>query len=257
MRLNNTVLRPQLSTYYGAGGHSIRRLYITPSRVHGRFQYQPSNNSRPEGTEPPYSYFPARTGGSLSSYGKAYGDSDMVGHLVLGKALSSTLTGGGTISAASLSLVVQLAATMAANGEISAAQLQAISSLSATLAGSGTISAAQMGAIVQMASTLAGNGTISAATMRGILSMSASLTVSDVSGIVVVGAVSKQEIAQEVLTSQIADYSSPGNVAKGIENASSAGNPWSAPLSSNNTPGTFGAFVQKLLTIGKFLGLKG
>lgn len=257
MRLNNTVLRPHLSNYFGAGGHSIRRLYQTPSGVHGRFQYQSSNDSHPEGTEPPFSYFPARIGGSLSSYGKVSGSGDIIAHLGLGKALSSTLTGSGTISAASLSLIVQLAATMAANGEISAAQLQAISSLAATLSGSGTISAAQMGAIVQMAATLAGNGTISAATMKGILSMSASLTVSDVSGIVVVGAASKQEIAQEVLTSQIADYSAPGNVAEGIENASSAGNPWSAPLSSNNTPGTFGAFVQKLLTIGKFLGLKG
>jgi hypothetical protein len=31
---------------------------------------------------------------------------------------------------------------------------------------------------------------------------------------------------------------------------------WNAPLSSHNTPGTFGTFVKKILTVAKFLGLK-
>jgi hypothetical protein len=35
-----------------------------------------------------------------------------------------------------------------------------------------------------------------------------------------------------------------------------ADNPWSALLSSNNSSGTFGERVQKLLTVAKFLGLK-
>jgi len=33
-------------------------------------------------------------------------------------------------------------------------------------------------------------------------------------------------------------------------------NPWSATLSANNVPNTFGWYVQKLLTVAKFLGLK-
>jgi len=33
-------------------------------------------------------------------------------------------------------------------------------------------------------------------------------------------------------------------------------NPWDELLVNNNTPGTFGAFIQKLLTLAKFLGLK-
>lgn len=31
---------------------------------------------------------------------------------------------------------------------------------------------------------------------------------------------------------------------------------WESTLTSHTTSGTFGAFIQKLLTVGKFLGLK-
>lgn len=31
---------------------------------------------------------------------------------------------------------------------------------------------------------------------------------------------------------------------------------WSEPISSYNTPGTFGWYIKKLLTVGKFLGLR-
>jgi hypothetical protein len=41
-----------------------------------------------------------------------------------------------------------------------------------------------------------------------------------------------------------------------VNDAGAAGNPWSALLVDNNTAGTFGSFVQKLLTVAKFLGFK-
>lgn len=223
MRLNNTVLRPNQSTYFGAGGYSISRLYFTQNKVYGRFQYSSETDSLPQGSQPPKSYWPSIESGGLSTYGNIQGSGDIIAHLTSGKAMTSTLTGDGTISASSLSLIVQLAGTLAGSGDITDAQLQSISSLSATLAGNGTISAAQMGAIVQMASTLAGNGTISNATLRGILSMSASLTVSDISGIVVIGTTTAQEIAAEVLTSDLSTYYAPGNVAEGIENGVGGG----------------------------------
>jgi hypothetical protein len=42
----------------------------------------------------------------------------------------------------------------------------------------------------------------------------------------------------------------------GLVASNSAINPWNAQLTDNNDPGTFGEFIQSLLTISKFLGLK-
>lgn len=67
---------------------------------------------------------------------------------------------------------------------------------------------------------------------------------------------SAYDIAQAVHAQNLSGFNTTGSAGKALKDASSAGNPWSAELSTNNTPGTFGAFIQKLLTLGKFLGLK-
>jgi hypothetical protein len=66
---------------------------------------------------------------------------------------------------------------------------------------------------------------------------------------------SPEGLANAVWAKDISVYIAP-SAGDSLNNASSAGNPWSAPLSSNNIAGTFGEFVQKLLTVGRFLGLK-
>jgi hypothetical protein len=53
-----------------------------------------------------------------------------------------------------------------------------------------------------------------------------------------------------------ADNNQAGTMGEKLNDAGSAGNPWAAELTSNNTEGTFGWLAQKLLTVGKFLGLK-
>lgn len=183
MRLNNTVLRPLRSKYFGAGGQSIFRLTHIPTIALNRFLYASEVDSQPTGTQPPHSILLALKGGSLSSYGKILGSGDLVAHLISGKACTATLVGSGTISAASLSLIVQLAATLSGVGLITQATMQAISSLSATLSGSGTITEAQLGAIIQLAATLNGSGTISSATLRGIASLSSSIEIAQTTGI--------------------------------------------------------------------------
>lgn len=67
---------------------------------------------------------------------------------------------------------------------------------------------------------------------------------------------SPEGLAQAVWESKNADYTENGTMGKAMSDAGGAGNPWSAPLAGNTTPGTFGWFVQKLLTTAKFLGLK-
>lgn len=67
---------------------------------------------------------------------------------------------------------------------------------------------------------------------------------------------SPEGLAKAVWDENILDHLNPGSTGKALSDAGSAGNPWSAPLAGNNTIGTFGWLVQKLLTVGKFLGLK-
>lgn len=67
---------------------------------------------------------------------------------------------------------------------------------------------------------------------------------------------SPEGLADAVWQAAAADQNDPGTMGEKLNSASAAGNPWSANLTSNNTDGTFGSLVQKLLTVAKFLGLK-
>jgi hypothetical protein len=54
-----------------------------------------------------------------------------------------------------------------------------------------------------------------------------------------------------------ANHSTAGTTGKALSDAGAAGNPWSATVSGNTDPGTFGELVgKKVLTVAKFLGLK-
>lgn len=67
---------------------------------------------------------------------------------------------------------------------------------------------------------------------------------------------SPEGLAKAVWDENILDHLNIGSTGKALSDAGAAGNPWNSPLIGNNTPGTFGWFVQKLLTVGKFIGLK-
>jgi len=64
-------------------------------------------------------------------------------------------------------------------------------------------------------------------------------------------------LANVVWDELVADHLTDGTTGKKLSDAAAAGNPWSATVSGNTDSGTFGELVgRKLLTIGKFLGLK-
>ncbi len=67
---------------------------------------------------------------------------------------------------------------------------------------------------------------------------------------------SPEGLANAVWQAQAVDQNDPGTMGELLNDAGAAGNPWAADLASNNTDGTFGGFVQKLLSVAKFLGLK-
>jgi hypothetical protein len=54
-----------------------------------------------------------------------------------------------------------------------------------------------------------------------------------------------------------ANHTTGGTTGKALVDAGAAGNPWGTPVSGNTDAGSFGELVgKKLLTVGKFLGLK-
>jgi hypothetical protein len=67
---------------------------------------------------------------------------------------------------------------------------------------------------------------------------------------------SAYDIAQAVHAQNLSGFNTVGSAGKYLKDAGGAGNPWNAEIASNNVEGTFGWFIQKLLTVGKFLGLK-
>jgi len=65
------------------------------------------------------------------------------------------------------------------------------------------------------------------------------------------------DIVDAVWDEAMAGHTTAGTTGEKLDDAGSAGNPWSTTISGNTDPGTFGELVgKKLLTIAKFLGLK-
>lgn len=124
--------------------------------------------------------------------------------------------------------------------------LKAIGNIEASLSGAGSVVAnANMAA--NRTATLAGVGTLTPGLyakgwMSATIDIAARPTAFD--------------IAQAIWNAEKTQYNIPGSMGEGVNDAGSAGNPWAANVADNNTPGTFGWFVQKLLTVAKFLGLK-
>lgn len=59
---------------------------------------------------------------------------------------------------------------------------------------------------------------------------------------------SADNLARAVWDAVATSFNNPGTMGELLNDAGAAGNPWSAALASNNTAGTFGAFVQALPT---------
>lgn len=182
-------------------------------------------------------------------------------------AMSSYTIANGTITAnTDLIPAYNLEASASAAITVTNAQLDQIVSAVAN----GTASISVVNAILAGAATLEANGTLtltSSANSGAIFSVTA-----DASGVVTANVtisalaymeaeaggptpLSPEGLAQAVWNENLTDYSG-ASAGQALKDAGSAGNPWSANLADNQTAGTFGWFVQKLLTTAKFLGLK-
>lgn len=195
-----------------------------------------------------YSNNQPRTSGGLSS---RYNGTDGQGllnsaNLAGGLNAEAGLSGIGQITSAIGDLVVQAVAALSGTGIVSDAQLQAILNAAADLTGSGTL-AGDVTALNFALANLAGTTAVDA-TLNALGTLASDITPFT--------ELSPESLAAAVWNALAASYNDAGTMGAALADAGGAGNPWSALLSGNNDPGSFGERVQKLLTTGKFLGLK-
>lgn len=230
----------------GAYAANTRSNWLNPSYANQRrFSIAPKT-SFPEGYNLDEAYFGAWKSGGLASQTRIDGSATFTADGLRVKLSDGSLAGSGSISNASLGLIVQGVSTLTGTGAVGTADLLATSSLVAALSGTGAINTANLSALVPLASTLAGSSSISTANLKGTGSLSANIEV---------GA-AQDLTAGDIWTYDISAISTAGTAGKKLNDASSGSNPWDAMLVNHTTSGTFGWFIQKLLTVAKFIGLK-
>jgi hypothetical protein len=117
---------------------------------------------------------PALKDGGLSSYYGLEGAGSLTASMQLGKDLSASLVGSGTVTEASLSLIVSLLSGISGSGSLSAS-MQGTVQLAASLVGQGDLSAA-LGLIAWCTASLSGQGSLDGTNLRGTLSMAAEIS---------------------------------------------------------------------------------
>jgi hypothetical protein len=202
----------------------------------------------PSGHLAPSAFLLAKSDGAISSFTLSNGEISGIGVLVP----SRNLELAGSLSIAATNAELQQIVSLAASGSV------AISATTAQLAGaanavaSGTVSITATNALCGAIFSVTASSTCSISG-RGTSLTALAFMEAEAGGPT---ELSPEGLANAVWDTVLADHVDTGTTGAALSDAGGAGNPWSADLSTNNTPGTFGAFVQKLLSVAKFLGLK-
>lgn len=264
--LNGRVLARQI-------GGTIRAsdTLLPPSAQKNRFTKFNATAATPNGYLAPVAWVLPKVAGGLGSNLQITGElSTTNAGLVSGYPVQANLTGQGLLTNASLGAIVGLLASLSGTGMITNANATSAAAIVANFSATGTITDAEIQVIASIfcVANLSGLGTLTDAQLGAIVDLTSSLSaVETVSAnpfatfnleadIASFTELSPQNLAEAVWSAQAADFNSAGTMGEKLNDAGAAGNPWAANLSDNNSPGTFGNFVQKLLTLGKFLGLK-
>lgn len=162
--------------------------------------------------------------------------------------MSTNITGQGDVVANLVGLALLLAA-LEGEGTVDA-DFKAMAQLACGLDGEGDLVNPTLNAIAWCVANILGEGEVDGASnLRGDSYMEANITVSG-------DVVTAQSCAAAVWNALAAAYNDPGTMGKAMNSASSSGDPWESLLANYTDDATFGAFVKKLLTTGKFIGLK-
>lgn len=232
---------------------SMRSYYSSDTYVTENLN-QKNRDSFPTGTNPPYSYVLGDKGALLSSTTTVNGSGIITSGLSMGKACEASLEGSGTISAASLALVVQLASSLSGSGTISVASLVGVVSLASSLSGTGSLTAG-LNVIAYMNSVMSGSGSVNAS-LRGTLSMEAAIYVNQSEATV-------QQIVEAVWNALAAQYNDPNTMGELLNGAGGGSSPgavatavWDELLAGHSVPGSAAEELKKKLSQVMFIALK-
>lgn len=243
---NYSQLDKTFATTPRATGAQGQNRPLKPSAWFSRNISLPQKTAYPNGYAPGSALFSPLKSGGIASQNIIVGEASLTATAISARLSTASMSGVATLSG-SLAVLTPGAASLSGAATLTAAA-QAVSSLSSTLTGAATVSA-NLSSIVPLASALTGAATM-APNLTGLGRLEA---------VIDVGAgdvLSPGSLANAVWDTVIADHVTVGTTGKALSDAGGAGNPWAADTSTNNDPGTFGALVQKLLTVAKFLGLK-
>lgn len=203
-------------------------------------------SSVPSGYNSPVLIAPPMVGGELVSTQFISGSSSVSANLLKGINLEADLEGIGVVTDAALTLITALSASLDGSGTLSA-NLTGSVSLAADLIGSGDLDAG-LSLIANMAADLIGASSISAE-LKGIAHLAADIFVNQSEATV-------QQIVDAVWAAVTASNNTPGSMGEALGNAGGAANPWSELLADNELAGSFGEFIQTLLTRNGYIALK-
>lgn len=191
------------------------RGYYTYSDI-GPNSEQIKRDSFPTGTNPPYSLIMGDKGALLSSTNRTNGVGGLTGNVAMGRAIAAALSGTGTITPPSLSLIVQLACSALIGTGGLTASMSGLVQLASTLAGTGNLTAS-LKLLASIVSTLTGTGAITG-TLRGTARLEADITPFTT--------LSPENLAASVWNSVAASFNSAGTMGEKMNDAGSASNPW-------------------------------
>lgn len=170
-------------------------------------------NGYPSGAEHPYVWQMSIKGGGLACFNGIRGEGDLEASLALGKDLTAELVGAGTISAASLSLIVSFAASLAGSSSLTASMRGAVQ-LAAELAGQGDITAA-LGLIAWCNANLTGAGSLDGSNLKGLAHLSAE--------ILSYGELTPEGLRDAVWKATAASFNDAGTMGAKLNSAASGG----------------------------------
>lgn len=243
---NYSTLNKTPARFYCGGNASVRSNWSSSGALKNSYTHFGKLVGYQSGYGAPYAWSLPMMTGLMSSFTQSEGLITPSVNLAGGRNLDASALLAIGVTNAQLDQIVTFVAS--ALGQISVTNAELNASLVLSLNGTLTITAnADIGAIVDVLAS-------------GILEIAPNVTLSAL-GYMEASAggptvLSPENLADAVWAKDITGYVDVNSAGKKLVDAGSAGNPWSADLSTNNTAGTFGYLVQKLLTVAKFIGLK-
>ena len=242
---NYSVLNKTPGRFSGASVSHVRSNFNSNASMRNSFLHFGKLTARPLGHYPPYAWSMPMTIGAMSSFTQS--NSEL--------SISVSMAGGRNLEGLSSLSLINTNAQLDQIVTFIASSLMQFST-NAQLNASVNL---QASAILQIA-TVANIQAIVDALASSSMAITPSVILSALAHMNAQAGgpteLSPEGLAAAIWAQDISDYTSSGTAGRKLNDAGSAGNPWDALLVANNTTGTFGQLIQKLLTVGKFLGLK-